>query len=125
MWEKRFNEQTATAADCYEEKQNLQSEIDTVTQWLDMLEIPDTEETGIEIGWMRRVAIALGIQPHKIESELPNVSDRVLIFHSGKVEIACLTEDGEWNPDSNEFIKKSKVERWERLTKYLTVEDEK
>lgn len=66
MWEKRYNEQTALAVLSYKEKSLLLGEVETVTQWLDMLEIPDKEETGMEIGWMRRVAIALGIQPHKL-----------------------------------------------------------
>ena len=67
MWEKRYNEQTDTAFACYVEKTLLQGEIETVTKWLDMLEIPEMEETGVSIGWMRRVAIALKIQPHKMQ----------------------------------------------------------
>jgi DNA primase large subunit len=66
MWEKRFNEQTAIAVVCHEKKVLLQSEIETVTQWLDSLNIPDKEESGVDIGWMRRVAIALNIQPHSL-----------------------------------------------------------
>jgi hypothetical protein len=88
MWQKRYNEQTAIAVSCHVEKSILQGEIETVTQWLDMLEIPDKEEAGMEIGWMRRVAIALGIQPHKLSQ---NASVPPWVKHEPSLEVGRAT----------------------------------
>lgn len=41
------------------------SERKTVHEWLNMLGVPDTETTGKRMCLLRRLAVALGIAPHK------------------------------------------------------------
>jgi hypothetical protein len=52
----------------------------TVHEWLNQIGIPDTEESGLPMCLLRRLAVALGIQPHCVDGPLNGDAEAVAVL---------------------------------------------